>query len=73
MVFFGPLRVRALAQAAIAADFNQTLDIQTDFTAQVAFYRVVMFNALTELCGFLFGQVFYAGIWVDTSFVKDII
>ena len=49
MVFFGPLRVRsiglgaltanrqaaAMAQAAVAANLNQTLDIQADLTAQV--------------------------------------
>ena len=62
-----------MTQAAVAADFNQALDIQTNLTAQVAFYGVVTLDDFTQLSSLVLGQVLYAGIRIDTSLCKNVI
>src|SRR5699024_1832501 len=62
-----------VTQAAVAADFNQALDIQTDFAAQVALNIVVAVDHFTQLSGFFFGQVLYAGVRIDTGLLQDLV
>ena len=62
-----------MAQAAVAADFYQALDIQADLTAQVALDVVVAVDNLTQLGGFFFGQVLDAGVRIDTGLGKDLV
>ena len=85
MVFLGPLRVRALvllrwprtglavANAAVAADLGQPLDIQGNLTAQVAFHHVALVDGFTKL-GFVgLGQILDAGVGVDPSLRQDVL
>ena len=71
MVRFGPLRVRAMAQSAIAADLGQTLDVKRGLTAEVAFHDVTVVDALTQLGLFFVGQIFDAGVGVDPGRFQD--
>ena len=56
-----------MAQAAVAANLNQTLDIQADLTAQVTLDVVVALDDFTQLSSLFFGQVLNAGIRIDTG------
>ena len=62
-----------MTQAAVAADLNQTLDVEADLTAQVALDVVVAVDYLTQLGGFFFGQVLDAGVRIDTGLGKDFV
>ena len=44
-----------MAQAAVAANLNQTLDIQADLTAQVTLDVVVALDDFTQLSSLFFG------------------
>ena len=46
-----------MAQAAVASNLNQTLDIQADLTAQVTLDVVVALDDFTQLSSLFFGQV----------------
>ena len=61
-----------MAQAAIAADLGQTLDVHRGLTAQVALDEIVMLNGLTQLGLLLVGQILDAGIGVDTGGLQDL-
>ena len=61
------------AQAAVAANLNQTLDIQADLTAQVTLDVVVALDDFTQLSSLFFGQVLNAGIRIDTGLSKDLV
>ena len=63
----------AMAQAAVAANLNQTLDIQADLTAQVTLDVVVALDDFTQLSSLFFGQVLNAGIRIDTGLSKDLV
>ncbi len=59
--------------AAIAADLSQTLDVQRDLTAQVAFHDVAVVDGFTKL-GFVgLGQILDAGVGVDASLRQDLL
>ena len=62
-----------MAQAAVAANLNQTLDIQADLTAQVTLDVVVALDDFTQLSSLFFGQVLNAGIRIDTGLSKDLV
>ena len=63
----------AMAQAAVASNLNQTLDIQADLTAQVTLDVVVALDDFTQLSSLFFGQVLNAGIRIDTGLSKDLV
>ena len=87
MVFFGPLpstriglgtltanrQTTAMTNATVAANFNQTLDVQTDFTAQVTLNGVAVLDALTQLCCFFLGQILDASIRIDTGLLQNVV
>ena len=62
-----------MAQAAVAANLNQTLDIQADLTAQVTLDVVVALDDFTQLSSLFFGQVLNAGIRIDTGLSQDLV
>ena len=47
----------AVPQAAIGAHLDEALDVQRDFLAEIAFDRAFVFEGLTDVVDFLFGQV----------------
>ena len=63
----------SVAQAAVAADLGQTLDVQSGLTTQVAFHNEVVVNALADFCLFLVGEVFYSGVGVDPGHIQDLL
>jgi len=62
-----------MTQAAVAADLNQTLDVEADLTAQVTLYGVAVLDALTQLCCFFLSQILNAGVRVDTGLGQDFV
>ena len=58
--------------AAVAADLGQALDVERHAAAQVAFHDEVVVDALTDLCFFLIGEVFHAGVRIDAGHVKNL-
>ena len=61
-----------MAQSAVAADFGQSLDVQRDSTAQVAFYLQMLVDVLTQFGNVVFRQVFYSDIGADPGFLQNI-
>ena len=51
-----------MADAAVAADFHQALDIQGDFAAQIAFHLQVMFDLFAQLAHVGFTQGLHPGV-----------
>jgi len=62
-----------VTDAAVAVDLDHSLDIHTDFTAEVTLDVVVVFDLLTELGDFLLGQILGAGIGIDTGYLEDLL
>ena len=56
-----------MTQAAVAADLSQALDVKCHTAAKVALNDEVVVDALTQLCFFLFGEVFYTGVGIYTG------
>ena len=57
-----------VADATVAADFNQALDIERHFTAKVTFDLQVMLNILTQFADFGLGEVLYPGVGIHADF-----
>ena len=54
-----------MAQAAVAANFHQTLDVHLHFAAQVTFDSEVTGHIFAQGGGFSFRQIFDTGRRVD--------
>ena len=61
-----------MAEASVAADLGEALDVKRDGTAKIALNYEVVVNAFTELGLFLFGQVFNSGVRIDTGHFKNL-
>ena len=48
-----------MAQAAIATDFHQALDIRADQTAQIAFHGILTLDRLAQAADLFFRQIAY--------------
>ena len=46
-----------MALAAVAVDFDHTLDVERDFSSQVALDKVVVLDDLTQLRDVVLGQI----------------
>jgi len=53
-----------MTHAAVAADFNQALDIELFLTAQIAFHREVLADVITQRGNFALGEVFDARVGI---------
>ena len=62
-----------MAQAAIAADLHQALDVHAHLTAKVALHLEVMVNVITDFTDVLLGQILDAGVRVDAGRLNDLI
>ena len=56
-----------MAQPAVAADFDQPLDIHIDFATQIAFDQVVAVDIVAQSGHFRFIQIFDTTVFVDFS------
>ena len=63
----------AVTHATVATDFNESFDIQSNFTAKVAFYCDVLVDIVTQLCNVFFGQILDADIRIDTGTCQNLI
>src|SRR5699024_3893034 len=76
-VGLGPLAANgqplAVADAAVAADLGQALDVHRHVAAQVALHGVLVANDLTQLGLVLLGQVLHAGVRVDSGLGQDLV
>lgn len=61
-----------MANATIGADFYQALDVQRNFTAQVAFYSIIM-DHFAQLDFFCFSQILNTSIRIDTRLLQNLI
>src|SRR5579875_2446655 len=64
-------QIAAMAQAAIAANFDQPLDVHIDFAAQVALNFIFAINHLTQTVDLFFSQIPYPRIRVNMRFRQD--
>src|SRR3972149_6531794 len=58
-------QVAPVAQAAVAADVNQPLDVHLDLAAQVALHHVVLADVVAQRGDLRLGQIFYPGVGID--------
>ena len=61
-----------MTDSTVAADIHQTLDVHSDFGAEVALYLVFSSNDLTDLTGLLVGPVLDLDVLIDTSLLQDL-
>ena len=57
-----------MSSATIAANFNQTFNVQGFLTAEVTFNFLVLIQSFTDLSNFFFSQVANASVRVNTGF-----
>jgi hypothetical protein len=62
-----------VAQASIAADIDQALDVHGHFPAKVPFYMVLPVDGLPQAGDFVFRQIPNPCIRVDVGFGQDLI
>src|ERR1700754_4059351 len=62
----------AMAQAAIAAEVHQTLDVDADLAAQVALDEIVAVDHFADLQHFLVGELADAAIHRDLHLLHDL-
>ena len=66
-------RPLAVAQAAIAAQIHQPLDVHRHFAAQIAFDEIVAVDDFADLDDFGVGQVVDAALWRDADLLADLL
>src|SRR5690554_6332947 len=62
----------AMAQATIAADVHEALDVQLNFTPQVTFDLVLLLHHATQAGDLRFSQVLDPGVRADLSLDQDL-
>src|SRR5882724_7913430 len=71
----GPLAAHrespAVAHAAVAVDFHQPLDVESDVLAEIAFHLPLVSDDLTDLANVILGQVLDADVPVDLGLAQD--
>ena len=60
-----------MAQAAVAANFNQPLDIHLNFAAKIAFDFVILGNELTKSVRSILSQILNPDIRIDFGVRQD--
>ena len=63
----------AVTNAAVAADFDQSLDVHGDFTPEVALYLAVVVDVFSEFVDIRFGQVLDPDIGVNAGRLEDVL
>lgn len=59
-----------VTDTAIASYVHETLDVQLDFAAQVAFYFVIAAYHFADFCGLFVAPVFYFDVDIYAGFSK---
>ena len=61
----------AVAHAAVALDFNKTLDIKSDFSSEITLYSLSSVNYVTDLSNLIISQIPYSCIRINPCLCKD--
>ena len=61
-----------MTSAAVAADFDQSLNVQSNVSSQVALNNIMVFNVFAQFGSILFGQIFDTDVGVDTGRCKNV-
>ena len=61
-----------MTNPAVAANFNQTLDIESGVAAKVAFHAAVVFDILSQFRGIVFRHIAHAQVGVNAGVLADI-
>ena len=56
-----------MTDTAVAVNFYKTLDVESNVTAKVTFYNVVVLDLVTELSNLIFSEVLSAGVGIDAG------
>src|SRR5688572_33113469 len=62
-----------VAQAAVAADFHQPLDVQRDLLAEVALDATYFLDDAADLADVILGQVLDADVTADAGRAEDVV
>ncbi len=60
-----------MAQAAVAADFHQPLDVHGDLLAEIAFDAALLLDHPADLPDVVFRQILDADVGADAGFLQD--
>jgi hypothetical protein len=61
-----------MPQAAIGPDVHQPFNIHSQFTTQVPFDGILLFDNLPQPCDLLFREILHACIRADGSYLEDL-
>src|ERR1700757_2238608 len=64
-------QVAAVAESAIGADFDETLDVHRNFLAQIALHQPFSLNDRTDAVNFFFAQVLHLLHRVDLGVIAE--
>ena len=62
----------AVTDTAVAADFNESLDIERNITAEVALNGVVVVDICSQLCSVIFRKISYADVRINARSSADV-
>ena len=62
-----------MPSAAVAANFRKPLDIHGDFTTQVAFNGITVFDGIPDFGNILIVKVFDPGVRIDRAGFQDLV
>lgn len=60
-----------MTNASVAADFNQSFDVQSDFSSQVTFYSLSSVDDVTDSSNFFISQISNSCIQVYACFFQN--
>ena len=62
-----------MADTTVATDIQETLDVQGNFRAELTFHGVFVFEKMTNLTLFFFGEVIALLVLVDAQLSTDLV
>ena len=61
-----------MTDTAVAADFNESLDIERNITAEVTLNGVVVVDIFSQLCSVIFRKISYADVRINARSSADV-
>ena len=62
-----------MSDTAEAVDFDLSLDVHCNITAKITLNCVEVFDLITKLCDFCFGEVLRTSVGIDACLCKNVI
>jgi len=60
-----------MPETTVAANLDESLDIEINLLSEFAFYPVTLINNLADSVYLIISEVSHPGIWIDTSLRQD--